>query len=185
MKNFASSLLFQVLCIVGKLLAKPTVLKFLRRWTRSRFYYATKGYMLRYFVVPELSWFPYVIQLHLILRKDLDDLPHDHPWEFCSIIISGWYLEIKTEDNVVLKVNKYGPGSVHTFGKGDYHKIIDVAEEGCWTLCIRKKSNHDWGFLRGAGEEAVHIDRKIYLGRNYDKHDQIANHQAGTGVAKG
>lgn len=46
-------------------------------------------YLIRYNLL-ECQWFS--IKVHRILQSDLD-CPHDHPWPFLSIILSGGYIE--------------------------------------------------------------------------------------------
>lgn len=48
---------------------------------------------LRRFYVWEKRWCPFRIFIHKIARSDDDPDPHDHPWNFLSLILKGGYVD--------------------------------------------------------------------------------------------
>lgn len=85
---------------MNKLLLKMT--NMLMKWAESKGRVfkitGTAGpddvYLIRYFIIKS-QYFNFFI--HQFLRSDRDDL-HDHPWDFCTYLVSGAYTE-----------NKYNP----------------------------------------------------------------------------
>lgn len=115
-------------------------------------YFDLDGYMERYWLfnpfdqvngvecyrVPELP----SIRIHHILRADLARHPHDHPWNARTIILKGWYKEVR--DGVeYLRVE----GDTATLNFGEYHHISEVSPGGVWTMFIMDVYEGGWGFL--------------------------------------
>lgn len=96
------------------------------------------------------------IRLHHILREDLADHLHDHPWDARTIILSGWYREW-TEEGVYLR----RPGDTRRILFGEYHHISEVSPGGVWTLFITWKYRGTWGFK----VDGVKIPYREYLAR--------------------
>lgn len=92
-------------------------------------------------------WLPSV-RIHHILREDLADHPHDHPWDARTIIIKGWYVERKFigARGTTLLVPR-GPGDTAPILHGAYHHITTVSRGGVWTLFITWDYLGSWGFL--------------------------------------
>lgn len=86
-------------------------------------------------------------RVHHILRRDLDRHHHDHPWDAQTIILRGWYREIRLladgSEQEFLRV----AGDTASLNYGEFHRIIEVSEGGVWTLFITHKYQGTWGFL--------------------------------------
>lgn len=98
------------------------------------------------------------IRVHHILREDLADHPHDHPWNARTIILRGSYIECRWYRAAatwfrVRHVRQ--PGSTARIRFGDYHHIEQVTAGGVWTLFITFEYCGDWGFLVD-GEKVAH-----------------------------
>lgn len=102
-------------------------------------------YMLRWWALQERDWCPYAARIHFIARADNDRHIHDHPYDFRSVILSGWYDEI----DVFGKVVRRNAGDTYTRRAQEYHKIIDMDPAGVYTLFIyrHRKVSNPWGFL--------------------------------------
>ena len=84
----------------------------------------------------------HAIRLHCIVNADRDRDLHNHPFDFDSLILAGWYFE-----NVIdgFKINMEG---YWNHGRaGTFHRIAVVPAGGVWTLFFMTKNSNDWGFL--------------------------------------
>ncbi len=175
--------------LLAKFLARPAVTDWLiRRAMRTPFTHIVgkdgSVYMERYWLFnpfPESSsqrkrWqFPISIRLHHIMRPDEDRNPHDHPWHFRTIILRGWYDEVRPlvySDPWSRKARYVGllgmlfwetrhtEGHTSTRKFGEYHRISEVSEGGVWTMFITGKYRGTWGFL----VDGVKVPWRKYLG---------------------
>lgn len=82
------------------------------------------------------------VRIHHILREDLAQHLHDHPWDARTIILEGWYIERREGANArVLR-----KGDTATIAFGEYHHIERVSSGGVFTLFIVGKYGGKWGF---------------------------------------
>lgn len=86
------------------------------------------------------------VRIHHILRKDLDRAHHDHPWDARTVILFGWYKEIRLENGQEKHYFRY-PGDTARINFGEYHTITEVSKGGVWTLFITWPYKGTWGFL--------------------------------------
>jgi hypothetical protein len=117
------------------------------------------------------DWLP-SIRVHHILRHDLDQHPHDHPWDARTIIMKGWYYEDRIlllhrepwmkEAPAVRKLRR--PGDTATLNYGEFHQIVQVSPGGVHTLFFTWKFKGLWGFLVGDKK----IPHKAYLAGERD-----------------
>lgn len=113
---------------------------------------------------PRWKWLPSV-RIHHICRPDHDRHLHDHPWNARTIILCGWYREIrllKSGDNYPPIEVDYERTAGYT-GRllfGEYHRITEVSPGGVWTLFITWKKRGTWGFLK----EGKKVPWREYLG---------------------
>lgn len=92
---------------------------------------------------PHRKWqFPISIRIHHIKREDDDRHLHDHPWNARTIIIKGWYTEIREDYEVIDRE----VGATARLNFGEYHRITSVSKEGAWTIFITGKYRGTWGF---------------------------------------
>lgn len=137
-------------------------------------YFHLEGYMMRWWLFNpynfdmssevkrherEMDLFPSV-RVHHILRKDDDRHLHDHPWDARTIILKGWYKELK-EDGVEYLRKK---GDTNPIKFGEYHRITEVSEGGVYTLFFTWKYMGTWGFL----VDGVKVPWRKYLGMEKD-----------------
>lgn len=87
------------------------------------------------------------IRIHHILREDLAEHPHDHPWRWArTIILRGWYREARHENGKVVHYTRL-PGDTATLRFGEYHHIAEVSPGGVATMFIIGPYRGKWGFL--------------------------------------
>jgi hypothetical protein len=107
-----------------------------------------RPYLLRWFIIPpnrccNIYW-------HRFIGSD-DPVPHDHPWDFWSLIVRNNYIEV---DEHGTQRRRYA-GQV-AFHRAEYrHRIIldpapastgIAAEQVCTTLVITGPHRRLWGF---------------------------------------
>jgi hypothetical protein len=111
-------------------------LQVLQWWAFRHPYRDIGNYMGRWWVIPGL------VRLHHIKRPDRGDL-HDHPGNWTTRILSGWYIEL----DIYGKTHLRSAGDTVSRKAHEFHKIVDVSPEGCWTLFSMPRRINRWGFL--------------------------------------
>lgn len=151
-------------------------------------------YMERYWLVPfvssehfgcrAMSWwrepfgwlcqrFGIGIRIHIIHTPDLDRALHDHPWSFISVVLHGYYNELRpmfngrpcffdhyTEESTF--VTHRAEGSIAFRRATDRHRIVSQSTQ-CVTLFITGPKRQWWGFYTPNG--------KVY----YKDYDSVHN----------
>lgn len=109
-------------------------------------------YLERYYVLlKDRSWFPFNIFVHKFLKSD-DEVFHNHPWPFATVILKGGYWEWRPQfDSEGRKMGELarwcGAGSFRTARANTYHRIELDPDVECWTLFMPGIKQRDWGFL--------------------------------------
>lgn len=93
----------------------------------------------------QTPWF--ALYLHHILEADHDPDPHDHPFNFWSLVLRGGYFERlypgrESRDSSVVH---YWPMSFHKMSKYAAHRITDI-RPNTWTLIFVGRRTQDWGY---------------------------------------
>ncbi len=104
------------------------------------------------------------IRVHHILREDLADHPHDHPWNARTIILLGSYIECRwyrASASWFRLRHVRQPGDTARIRFGDFHHIEQVSEGGVWTLFVTFNYCGDWGFL----VDGVKVNHREYEAR--------------------
>jgi hypothetical protein len=112
----------------------------------------------------ETPWFN--IYIHKICKSDKDKFPHDHPWNYRTIILKGIYKEslYPTYDDMsdprspgvplrktLLPIrNTFGPGDSVRREWYDGHQI-ELIKGPVWTLVITGKHRGTWGYITDKG----------------------------------
>jgi hypothetical protein len=147
----------------------PHLLAWLIHRAQSTPYFHLDGYMDRWWLMPHWmltthpdgylfprSWLPFSMRIHHIKRADDGRELHDHPFDYRTIILHGWY----KEENVFGEQALRWPGETRASRAQTFHRIANVSEGGVWTLFIMGPRINDWGFLV-AGRK---VYWKTYLG---------------------
>ena len=157
------------------------------RWCEKtgRIYYITGGenreaptvYLVRYLVFKSKLFSFYI---HRFMRSD-SDVPHDHPWNFFTYVISGGYKEVfydrkayQTNENQTeftslwtRKLNTRLPGSLAYRRATDIHQVVvdreyemSEIQEAPYTICLIGPRFRQWGFWK---DSATFTDWRQYL----------------------
>lgn len=102
--------------------------------------------------------------LHVIFLPDLDRDPHDHPWDFKSLILRRGYLDeqwVKCFGKVFCRIQKVGFLKLVSRRAEHLHRVRGI-EEGkpAWTLVSTGPQRREWGFVDDKGW----VHWKKYLG---------------------
>jgi hypothetical protein len=145
---------------LARLLATPVIADALIRLAMRRPYRHIGDYMHRYWLVPESWGLPFAIRINHIRKPDADPYLHDHPWNWRTVILNGWYTEELDDGEQKFRwVGDTRAGNAH-----ELHRIIRVADEGVWTLFITGKRFNHWGFM--VGDPARKISHQDYVSPN-------------------
>lgn len=108
-------------------------------------------YLVRLRLV-QTPWF--AIYLHDLLEPDSDRDPHDHPWDFISIVLRGGYTErfYDAEGTVGYRgrYQSWKRWSAHRMRTRDAHMIVEV-EPRTKTLILTGPRSRTWGFWTDGG----------------------------------
>jgi hypothetical protein len=108
------------------------------RWTQVDSEYITR---LHIFKTP---WF--AICLHWINKPDPEPYLHDHPVTFLSIILRGWYREVRHRPHRGYSEHKRRWFNWIRASRLVRHTITDVKPGGALTLCLMGPKTQEWGF---------------------------------------
>lgn len=104
---------------------------------------------LRRWRLIQTPWFG--VYLHRIVLPDFDRDPHDHPWNFVSVVLRGWYREKVFHSHSDRQrcegaISSYHPwSSWHLMPLDKAHMITDISLP-LWTLVFVGRRQFDWGF---------------------------------------
>jgi len=104
----------------------------------------------------DTPWFG--VYLHRIEDVDPQPDPHDHPWNFLSIVLAGGYTEqIWQQENAArwrVYQRRWLVGTAHRMmAEGVAHRIVSC-EPHTLTLVLRGKRSREWGFWTINNESA-------------------------------
>lgn len=87
------------------------------------------------------------VRLHWIKRSDYDRELHNHPFNYLTFILDGWYREDRLDFRNRYYTTVYVAGDSATMSDSGYHRIVAVPAAGVFTLFCMGKDNGKWGFL--------------------------------------
>ena len=125
-------------------------------------------YLERYYLfLKDRKHFPFNIFLHHFLKSDPDDV-HDHPWNYCTLIVKGGYWEwLPQFNNKGQKIGEIsvwrGAGHFRRCRAESYHRIELDPDVECWTLFMPGIQRRNWGFLVRKGREQKWVPNDDYL----------------------
>lgn len=92
--------------------------------------------------------------VHHFHRGDEDRDCHDHPFSFLSLILRGRYREHLYDGTSVDR------GVLSLRYRSSLHRHrIELLGKPCWTLCIKRASDREWGFW----PDGVFVPWRTYL----------------------
>jgi hypothetical protein len=142
---------------------QPKLINWIIRTAQRTPYFHLTGYMDRWWLMPRWAlapdengnlfpkaWCPFSIRIHHIKRPDDGRDLHDHPFDYRTIILRGWY----DECDVFGRSNIRSAGDTVAARAQTFHRIAAMPAGGVWTLFIMGPRINRWGFLVGG--------RKVY-----------------------
>ena len=107
-------------------------------------------------------WFG--VYLHCIHRPD-EPAPHDHPWPFASLVLSGGYLETlypDKRDGEHWRVRYRRRFSLAGVRLRSAHRVTHTdGDRPVWTLVLAgREKNPDWGFYK----DGQFVPWRVYQG---------------------
>lgn len=130
---------------VAWLATRPLVRAWIIRQAQKRPYIHIGEYMYRWWLIPQEWKLPRAARVHHIKREDLDPFLHDHPWDWRTIILDGWY----DEEDVEGVIRRREAGTTRGASAETLHRIVAVSPGGVWTLFITGERRNRWGFMVG------------------------------------
>ena len=128
---------------IARRLSRPAVARKIIAHAQQYPYKHLGSYMSRWWLIRERSWLPFAIRIQHIKRPDSEHVLHDHPWNFRTIILRGWYIEENVYGGKVLR----RPGTTATRRAEEFHRIDDMSEAGVVTMFITYRKRQKWGFM--------------------------------------
>lgn len=93
------------------------------------------------------------LYLHHFIDQDWTEDPHNHPKNFISIGLRGWYYEhVYDEQGVYVASIRYIAPWIRRFPASHTHRI---QTKNCWTLCLVGRIKQDWGFFYRAKPDST------------------------------
>lgn len=89
------------------------------------------------------SWLSFIVRIHHIQLPDDERDLHDHPADYRTIILRGWYVE----ENIYGERFLRQQGETVCARAENFHTIVQISEGGVWTLFMLRKKRNEWGFL--------------------------------------
>ncbi|MGC4059385.1 MAG: hypothetical protein QM749_00400 [Aquabacterium sp.] len=102
------------------------------------------------------SWVPFSLRIHHIVLPDSDRDLHDHPFDYRTIILDGFYVE----EDIFGAFRFRNTGDTVKARAQTFHRIDKVSDGGVWTLFIMGPRINGWGFLVGGHK----VPYRRYLG---------------------
>lgn len=111
--------------------------------------------MSDFFTKYHIDGLPFAAVLHHFTAPDTGD-PHDHPFGFRSIVLSGGYVEAVYLPNGDVFTCRREAGHSFEIEASHVHRIIDLPEGECWTLIIPGQHERTPGFYRFENGKVLH-----------------------------
>jgi len=113
----------------------------------------------------ETPWFS--IYVHGIYKADEDKHMHDHPWNYTSIVLRGFFSERIPDPN---RPNReeclvLGPSKIVRRKAEQFHKIEQLHSPTVYTLFFTGRRRREWGYRTEHGW----IDHKTYRKQKHNK----------------
>lgn len=81
------------------------------------------------------------ILVHHFLPNATDNVPHDHPSSFVTVVLWGAYLDIQASG----EIEEMRAGVIR-FRPAEHAHITEIGPRGCWTLVVMGRKRRPWGF---------------------------------------
>lgn len=89
-----------------------------------------------------LILFGYSIRVHYWLRSDDKRYMHDHPWNFRTFVLKGYYWDVSKINNDILREKV----TTTAYRKATHQHYVEIPEPGVITLLFCGRPKRNWGF---------------------------------------
>lgn len=114
-------------------------------WPHSDIVKDGSTYLRRWYLTPQM-WSRRVF-LHQIMRSDDDRDPHDHPWNYLTVMLAGGYEErVYFPHTTRGYVNRMTPGRWAYYAAEHTHQLVVGPGKMVWTLVFAGRERRAWGF---------------------------------------
>jgi len=157
--------------LIALIVSQPRVADWLIQRAQRTPYFHIDGYMQRWWLfnpypsdrsmsdaergrAKPIRWLPSV-RIHQILREDRAAHHHDHPWNARTIVLRGYYEEVRFErglhtmGELLPLTTRRDVGETAALRYGEFHHIQRVSPLTVWTLFITWSYRGSWGFQVG------------------------------------
>jgi hypothetical protein len=87
------------------------------------------------------------VRLHHWLKSDDTRALHDHPWPFVTIVLRGFYWDLRVnETSGALQAQCLTAGSITIRRANHTHAVVLPAGKDCWTFLVTGPIMRRWGF---------------------------------------
>lgn len=101
------------------------------------------------FVKWHIRGLPFNAVVHEFSEKDKGDA-HDHPFDFISTILHGYYIEeiyhLRRNGKWTTTKKKRKCGDTFRVKATHIHQIVEMSEGGCYSLILPGKGKREWRF---------------------------------------
>lgn len=102
-------------------------------------------------------------RLHHINRADHDRDLHNHPFDYRTFVVRGWYDEVYLDASGAQRTRRIGRGQT-AYSKGAFHRIAAVSPGGVWTVFVMGKNRGEWGFRVKTGHGRFkYVSSSVYF----------------------
>lgn len=91
-----------------------------------------------------IIFFGYSIRLHYWLRSDDKRYMHDHPWNFRTFVLKGYYYDVSSKDEVEMNIRE--KVSFTAYRKANHKHYVKIPKPGVITLLFCGRPHRKWGF---------------------------------------
>jgi hypothetical protein len=117
------------------------------------------------------------LRVHHWYRSDDKRAPHDHPWWFVTLVLSGsyedWGYPVRTARGApalnICKVDGLKRGSLRYRPAHHVHSV-SVNPGGCWTVLLTGAETNQWGFWTKRKDGAARFLRSAKYFRKHGHH---------------
>lgn len=95
-----------------------------------------------------LLFFGFSIRLHHWIRSDDKRHFHDHPFDFVSIVLKGFYTNVYIDNTDYQAIVMKAPVKAFSWwkAKATTRHYLDIPKGGAWTLLFCSRPYRKWGF---------------------------------------
>jgi hypothetical protein len=107
-------------------------------------------------------------RVHRIMRPDHDRDLHNHPFDYRTFVLDGWYIEVYLDAHGVERSRTISAGQT-AYSSGTFHRIAAVSPGGVTTLFVMGPDSGRWWFRKELPADGVRRRFKFVESHEYFK----------------